>query len=313
MTNTSSRLNCLPLGFIALGTLASCSLPPKQAWQQIQSRGLIPYVASEVRGDFDKDRPGSPAATPAAAAPTSAIVQSAPSAPAPKIAAPRSSAASIASATIRSIPPPSQLPTSSLPVAKGVEGLAGYVRSPFTNPPRLVDVRGLDAGSKVVCPYTRKPFLVPAGMKNVSTSENVASADPRPTPAPLPRVADVQPIPQPKLPTSQMVKEAPTQPTNVAANTASAPTPPQNNPTPAPAPSAAAAPKQQAAPAPAPAADEIPFGTAIASRPGFVNSPFAAKHQLVDVTGLPTGMEVKCPYTGKLFRVPPMANGPAKP
>ncbi|MCB1210712.1 MAG: hypothetical protein KDK97_15380, partial [Verrucomicrobiales bacterium] len=49
----------------------------------------------------------------------------------------------------------------------------------------------------------------------------------------------------------------------------------------------------------------IPYGSAVAGRPGFVNSPYAAKHQLVDVTGLPVGMEVKCPYTGKLFRVPP--------
>lgn len=49
----------------------------------------------------------------------------------------------------------------------------------------------------------------------------------------------------------------------------------------------------------------VPFGTTIPWRPGFVNSPFAAKNQLVDVTGLPVGMEVKCPYTGKLFMVPP--------
>jgi hypothetical protein len=79
-----------------------------------------------------------------------------------------------------------------------------------------------------------------------------------------------------------------------------------------PTPSQPTAAPQQTTPPPAAAnATEIPFGNAIPGRTGFVNSPYAAKHQLVDVTGLPTGMEVKCPYTGKLFRVPPQANNPA--
>jgi hypothetical protein len=67
-------------------------------------------------------------------------------------------------------------------------------------------------------------------------------------------------------------------------------------------------PKIEPSPAPAPQiapASDLPYGSSIPGRSGFVNSPYAAKHQLVDVTGLPAGMEVKCPYTGKLFRVPP--------
>jgi hypothetical protein len=36
-----------------------------------------------------------------------------------------------------------------------------------------------------------------------------------------------------------------------------------------------------------------------------VNSPFAGKTQLVDVSGMSSGQTVKCPYTGKLFKVPP--------
>lgn len=313
-TNHYTRI---ALGLTALGTMASCSLPPKEAWRHIQTEGLIPYVAREVRGEFDEGRPAPTRAV--QPNPSSAIVQAKPTTPpAPSIG--------LIGPERPSVPPPSQLATASLPVAKPVEGLAGYVRSPYTNPPRLVDVRGMTTGSKVVCPYTRKPFIVPSAGQIAPQNVAAAPATPTPTPAPLPKVegGGLKPLPQPQLPPSAFVKEPPTQPTKVAANTAPAPTPPPTTPAPSPAPqtkpmteptkpgnaAAGSTPAPVKAPA-APAANEIPFGTAIAGRPGFVNSPFAAKHQLVDVTGLPTGMEVKCPYTGKLFRVPPQANEPA--
>jgi len=84
---------------------------------------------------------------------------------------------------------------------------------------------------------------------------------------------------------------------------------------PAPAPEKKAAPKQDAPPAPttvdakpkADAAGELPYGTPVPGRPGLVHSPYAGEKQLVDITGLKPGQEVKCPYSGKLFRVPPGA------
>jgi beta-lactamase regulating signal transducer with metallopeptidase domain len=39
---------------------------------------------------------------------------------------------------------------------------------------------------------------------------------------------------------------------------------------------------------------------------GFVHSPFALDAGLIDVRGFPPGTEVKCPYTGKHFRIPPL-------
>jgi hypothetical protein len=50
---------------------------------------------------------------------------------------------------------------------------------------------------------------------------------------------------------------------------------------------------------------ELPYGSAVAGRPNMVNSPYANKSQLVDVAGMSAGQTVKCPYSGKLFRVPP--------
>ena len=67
--------------------------------------------------------------------------------------------------------------------------------------------------------------------------------------------------------------------------------------------------------APVKVEDNLPYGVAVAGRPGLVNSPYANKNQFVDVAGLKPGQEVKCPYSGKLFRVPVgvQASGNTKP
>lgn len=49
---------------------------------------------------------------------------------------------------------------------------------------------------------------------------------------------------------------------------------------------------------------EMPYATPVPGKPGLVTSPFAPYAGYVDVRGYPPGQEVKCPYTGKLFRVP---------
>lgn len=55
---------------------------------------------------------------------------------------------------------------------------------------------------------------------------------------------------------------------------------------------------------PAPDKEDLPIGIPAADSPGFVFSPYAQDKGMVDVTGLPRGATVVCPYTGKQFRVP---------
>jgi hypothetical protein len=50
--------------------------------------------------------------------------------------------------------------------------------------------------------------------------------------------------------------------------------------------------------------EDLPFGTPVVGRPGFVYSPYAEEKGPVDVVGIKRGKKVKCPYTGKVFRVP---------
>ena len=54
----------------------------------------------------------------------------------------------------------------------------------------------------------------------------------------------------------------------------------------------------------APQTREMPYGTPVPGKPGFVTSPHSPYAGYVDVRGFPPGTEVKCPYSGKIFLVP---------
>ncbi|HEX8296700.1 MAG TPA: M56 family metallopeptidase [Chthoniobacteraceae bacterium] len=45
-------------------------------------------------------------------------------------------------------------------------------------------------------------------------------------------------------------------------------------------------------------------GTPVLNKPGFVTSPFSPDKGYIDVRGFPSGVEVKDPYSGKMFRLP---------
>lgn len=176
--------------------------------------------------------------------------------------------------------------------ASAVPGRTGYVFSPHTTPQKVVDVRGFQMGEEVRCPFTGQPFLVP-DFKAVAAASK-----------PTTEIAPVR-----RKPVTQVVSNAPAP--------VPQPDPGMERLEPAPAPQAPAPPPPAPSTTPsAPSSDtkaNIPYGTRVAGRPGFVYSPFAARTQLVDVAGTAPGVVVKCPYTNKLFRVPEPISEEVKP
>jgi len=57
-------------------------------------------------------------------------------------------------------------------------------------------------------------------------------------------------------------------------------------------------------PVPVAAPRDLPYGTPVPGKPGFVTSPHLPTAGYVDVRGFPPGSEVKDPYSGKVFLVP---------
>ncbi len=177
-----------------------------------------------------------------------------------------------------------------VPVGEPVQGRPGYVYSPFAPERRIVDVREFKAGEEVRCPITLKSFLVPDFNKAVSDQAAIAGNQ-KPT---GPEVVSVDP----------------------GAGLANISlTNPKGTRVPDGSPSLTSPEKPMAAPnPPANAPAELPFGRRVAGRPGFVYSPYASQYQLVDVAGIAPGVEVRCPYTNKLFRVPqPLPEESGKP
>lgn len=68
-------------------------------------------------------------------------------------------------------------------------------------------------------------------------------------------------------------------------------------------PPTASASKQEKA-SPVAASGQLPEGIPVSGKPGYVFSPFASGKGMIDVSGLPKGTKVECPYTSKKFLVP---------
>ncbi|MBX7207324.1 MAG: hypothetical protein K1X78_03340 [Verrucomicrobiaceae bacterium] len=308
---------------VALLSMASCALPPREAWRVVQRDGLLPYIAVEM------GRRPVPPYVRLPATNSRFVTVTAASAKAPAAAVP-GQAQAVRSAGVYVARSPSAIQSSRYLVVTSAEeerraATAAAVPRPapahYTAPAAAAlpkSVPAVPAASpKPVEKTVVKPVPRPAPRTSVTTLQPKPKPAPPPPPRPaphpekpsadelanVPRAKPMPPEPTTGEPVVTARPAAPSAPTSLPAVAQATPPPAKptsggNAPSPSPGKSVPTPKRPVSVPG------ELPFGTPIPGRPGLVNSPFAGKYQLVDVTGLNAGQEVKCPYTGKLFRVP---------
>ncbi len=177
-------------------------------------------------------------------------------------------------------PPILRVAPDTCPLAEVAPGRMNCVFSPHVAGHQLVNVEGFAPGAQVRCPYTDKTFLVP-DFKTLRISPAALSY----TEVPLRNFALAEaftkiPYRPQKLKDSDPVAIIKRLGLDVFALD---PAIPSTNMGPL---------------------GSLPFAQNVPGQPGMVYSPFARHSQLVDVAGLMPGVEVTCPYSGQIFRVP---------
>lgn len=265
--------------YVSLGTcglaavlLSSCKMPPKEAWRQIQTEGLVSYLGVEpMNRRVALDSSYEIGSTDYLAG--YGWVEADELSPAPD--------ADGGNWNFHVSPDlsPFASPEASLYTVRQVPGRKGYVYAPDGSE-KIVDVRLYAAGQEVRCPHSGRTFKVPvfADQPMVVADSRSGTARQRLT---------IEPRKQPSSRVSPVVPPQTVQSTQLR-----------------PQPSGKVLPK------PRPQANR-PDGLMAKRVPGkqnLVYSPYANRQQIVDVTGLKVGAKARCPYTNRVFVVPAAAS-----
>ena len=284
-----NRLLITALAIAGAAFNASCSTADNsEAWAKIQNEGLIPYLIDP------------PAKTQ------------------PIESEPQGQIASRSTLQNEEKPEISLLSRPQSVIAEVVPGKRGFVYSPHTSEKKMIDVRDFEVGSRVRCPYTKKAFVVPPLAPEVvspqprrtAPSKPVARRKPAPTRTAPKRTTSPKPRSKPVV-AKKKVEQPKKKPVNIV-KTQPEPKPKQTPITGIPKTNGSVPSESEALALPKKVEPSLPVATRVAGKPNYVHSPYAASNQVVDVEGYAAGSKVRCPYSDKIFTVPPASGNTAE-